>query len=95
MKILVSTNGQFMLRSQITGDEVAWNRASLVRNCNFLQTKIADGSVKLHATDIPDTATDAEWAEWLVASDGNESLAIESFVSQFADHAMEKPAAVE
>lgn len=83
MKLLVSTTGNFMYRSPITGHIVEADRISLVGNCNFYQEKIAQGVVKCHARDLPDEPSDAEWLAWLKASDGNEDLAVASFVSKF------------
>ena len=59
-----------MLRSPISGDEMEFNRISLVTSCGFCQEKIAQGQPKLHARDIPDSTTDAEWLTWLTAAGG-------------------------
>ena len=83
MKMLVSTIGDFMLRSSHTGDELNWQGISLVRDCPFVQSKIALNVVKCHATNLKDSATTEDWQNWLKESEGNEELAVESFVSAY------------
>ena len=87
--MIVETKGSFMLRSSYSGDEVAFNRPSLVHECGFIQEKIAQGLLTMHARDLPVTASDREWADWLQHCDGRVSFAVESFVAKFAPQAPE------
>ena len=83
MKMLVSTKGDFMLVNPQNGEEVRWNRPSVVREATFISEKLSTGVLQLHAATLPDTADDAGWAEWLKASDGNTDLAVASYITSF------------
>lgn len=92
MKLLVSTVGSFMYVDPQTGDELAHNRPSVVRNSNFVQSFTAAGKVKVHANDVLDTATDQDFQAFWKESEGDSDLAVSAFLSKFSASAAEADA---
>lgn len=82
MKALVETTGDFMLYNASTGEVVEAHRPSLITEGYFLQAQLGLGQLRVLELGFPEEATDAEWAEWLKASDGDIPLATASFKSK-------------
>lgn len=81
MKLLVKTNNVLLLG--INGDVYEPLRPSVVRNDSFCQTKVAAGVVTVLKANLPEQATDAEWAKFYAESDTDVELALESFLAKF------------
>lgn len=80
MKLLLETTGQFMLSHH--GDEVQAERPSVVSNTNFFNHRIALGQVKILGK-LTDDASDQEFLKYVVDSDWDLPLAVDSFLSKF------------
>jgi hypothetical protein len=79
-KFLVETKGNIMLWDFSTKTEIHKGRPTVVPLSNFINRNATCGNLKVLATDLPDTADDAEFAEyWAEASD----IAVEAYLSQF------------
>ena len=83
MRMIVETSGPFMIINPFTREEIEADRPCVVSAHAFITEKLGSGALKLHAADLPDTATDPAWLAWLKASDGKIDLAVASFVSSF------------
>lgn len=82
MKILAETTGDFLLLDLSTGDTLEAHRPSVVSRSGFLDARIALHQVTKLA-DLPDDATDAEFAGYWTESEGDKALAVESYLSKF------------
>jgi len=79
-KLLVETKGDIMLWDFSTRTEVHADRPTVVPVSNFIHRNATCGNLKVLATDLPDTATDDEFAEyWAVEAD----IAVDAYLSQF------------
>lgn len=83
MKAVVETVGDIMLFDVLSGSIIPHNRPAVLESGAFLQQQLALGQLVVHASGLPDEATDVEWAEWWKSSEGDLALAIESFKSKF------------
>lgn len=83
MKAVVETVGDIMLFDVLSGSILPHNRPAVLESGAFLQQQLALGQLVVHASGLPDEATDAEWAEWWKSCEGDLALAIESFKSKF------------
>jgi len=82
MKILVSTNGPFQLMNSAREELVRADGITVVEKSLHWSEFISLGKVEGHAQ-VNDEATDAEWLETLAASDGDEELALASFLDRY------------
>lgn len=85
MKALVETDGDFMLFNATTLEVVESHRPSIIAEGYFLQAQLGLGHIRVLQTGLPEETTDAEWAEWLKASDDNVELAVASFLARFSE----------
>lgn len=83
MKHLIETVGPHMLMDPYTGEQIAYNRPSVVTYTPFTATRIAAGVIKLLAADISDEASDDFFLEYWNDSDGKQDLAVAAFMSKF------------
>lgn len=82
MKLLLTTNGDFQIVCQESGQLVRHTGYTLVEPTDYLSGRIAAGQVTLLAT-LNDEASDDEWKEYVASSDGDLKLALESFSSSY------------
>jgi len=82
MKCIVETTGMFLLVNT-NGEEVRATRPSVVTNTNFIETRLQKEQLKILARGLPDSATDAEFKEFLKASPDDVKLAVASFCGKF------------
>ena len=83
MKLLVKTTGKFMLLDPMTNCEMESVRPSVVQSSQFVNSRIAVGQIEVIAGHLKEEATDAEFANFWKGSNGDEALAVESFLSAF------------
>lgn len=82
MKILVSTTGSFQLMNSAQEELVRSEGLTVVTKSRYWSEYISLGSVEVHGQ-VNDEATDAEWLETLRESDGNQDLALASFLDRY------------
>ena len=82
MKLLVSTTGSFQLMNSAQEELVRPDGLTVVQKSMFWSEFISLGSVEVHGQ-VNDEATDAEWLETLRESDGEQDLALASFLDRF------------
>lgn len=90
MKILAETTGDFMLTDLATGQSIQAVRPSVVPRSRFVDARIALSQI-VKVADVPDDATDEEFASFWRDSDGDRELAIASFLSKFDPEAPKEP----
>ena len=88
MKLLVETTGTFQLVDEKTGHLIRHHGKSVVPPSPFINERTGTGQLTVVAK-VNDEATDAEWLKYAKESNGDDELAVESFVSAFP---IEKPA---
>lgn len=84
-KQLVVTTGDFEL-VDYSGSEtviIGKTRPVVVDNTSFIQARAAAGQIRVLETDLPDDATDEEFAGYWKESDGDQPLAVEAYKSSF------------
>lgn len=82
MQHLIETTGKFLLIDPFFRKEIAHDRPTVVKFTSFIQDRLANGQLNLLAGDIGDERTDEEFlAYWLE----NPEIAVEAFLSEFAD----------
>jgi hypothetical protein len=81
MKSLVETTTDIFLIDPLSGDELAWNRPSLIRWTSFVDTRTGLGQIKVLKAGIPDKFTDADFLKFWNDSDQKPELAIASFLA--------------
>lgn len=84
-KQLVITTGTFELvdYSGTTTTLIGNTRPVVVEKTSFIQARAAAGQLKVLDTELPDEATDEEFAKYWNESDGDQPLAVEAFKSSF------------
>ncbi|PZP71773.1 hypothetical protein [Methylorubrum populi] len=82
MKILVSTTGSFQLMNSAQEELVRADGLTVVQKSLFWGEHIAEGRVTIEGQ-VNDEASDAEWLETLRESDGNQDLALASFLDRY------------
>lgn len=82
MKMIVQTTGEFLLQEPYNREVVENNRPHVVSRTTFFQERIALGQLTFLG-DVPNDATDEEFAEFWQSAEGDEALAIDSFKSRF------------
>jgi hypothetical protein len=87
-KLIVRTTGSFSLVTD-DGQYLDKKRGHVHANTAFIQQRLGSGELRILAT-VPDEATDAEFETYWRESNGDEALAVASFLSKFAPS--EKPA---
>jgi hypothetical protein len=86
-KQLVITTGQVELvdYSGAQTTLIGNTRPVVVEKTSFIQARAAAGQLKVLDTELPDTATDEEFAQYWKESDGDQALAISAFKSTRED----------
>jgi hypothetical protein len=79
MKSLVQTTSDIFLIDPLSGDEIAWNRPSLIRWTSFVDTRTGLGQIEVIKAGIPDQFTDEDFLKFWNDSDRKPELAIEAF----------------
>lgn len=93
MQTLIKLTGSFMLIDPYTRQAIDPYRPHVVKHTPFMDSRIAARQVKVLNADLTDEATDAEFAVFWADSEGDEALAVASFVSKFTEGSEpEKPA---
>jgi len=82
MKILVSTTGSFQLMNSAQEELVRSEGITVVGKSQFWGEHISEGRVEVHGQ-VNDEASDAEWLETVRESDGDQELALASFIERF------------
>lgn len=82
MKFLIETTGDFMLYDVLNMQCVESDRPSVVADGPFLQAQMGLKNVRILIPDLPDEATDAEWVDWLKASEAVD-LAVASYREKY------------
>ena len=78
MKLIVETTGEFMLIAG-NGTIVPHDRPAVLPADGWVQQQVAIGQLRVLPHQLADAASDAEFAEWLAASDGDKELAVVSY----------------
>lgn len=86
MKHLVETKGSFMLMDPETGANIPHYRPAVVKSTNFIEGRVSQGQLKIHAADISGEATDEAFQSYW---DESPEMAIEAFLSEFAEAKLE------
>lgn len=81
MKLLVETTGQFMLVDAITGDILEAHRPSVVRSTSFITARATIGQVGVIHNQLPEEASDEEFAKFWRDSGGDKDLAVDSYLA--------------
>jgi hypothetical protein len=81
-KLLVETSGEFMLIDTAGNQEIPSNRPAVIRSTPFSNRFAGTGQLVIIVSDLPDEATDAEFAQYWEEA-GDRELAIQSFTSAF------------
>ena len=92
MKAIVKTKPGTMLLEVSHSQEVPDGRPAVVLLTYFIHQHIGFGSLKSLAGDLPDEASDAEFAEFWKECDGNEELAVQSYMSKLSGLVEGEPA---
>lgn len=82
MKMLAETTGDFMLLDLGANQSMDAFRPSVVARSAFIDARIALSQI-VKISDVPDDATDAEFAEYWDSADGDKELAVSSYLSKF------------
>jgi hypothetical protein len=82
MKMLVETAGRYQLMDNDTRTLIRHEGYTVVSRTTFVDKWVMLGQIKFVA-EVADAATDAEWREYVKASDGDLQLALESFKANF------------
>jgi hypothetical protein len=90
VKILAETTGDFMLHDLSTGQSIQAGRPSVITRSGFVDARIAISQV-VKVADLPDEATDEEFASFWADSDGDQELAVASYLSKFDPEAPATP----
>lgn len=90
MKVLIETTGEFMLVDPHVRFEIPADRPSVAQPTPFIHDRAARGQIRILATDLPANTTDEDFLGFWMESDGEQELAVASYLSQF--EVEEKPA---
>lgn len=93
MKVIAHTTGAFQLLDQLSGDHIPHHRPAVITRTSFISQRLAADQLKIVA-EVPDAATDAEFAKHWQESNGDLELAVQSFQATFepAEAESAKPA---
>lgn len=80
MKQIVQTTGSFILMDPYTNDEISASRPSVVGVSPFIEARAAARQLKILKSDLPERASDEEFAEYW--AEGPE-MAVDAFASSF------------
>lgn len=77
--IIQPKDNKTMLNSN--GEAIHHNRPTLVTFTQFVEQKLAEGTVDIFAKQLPSKATDNEFKEYIIGSKGDIPLAISAYCS--------------
>lgn len=89
MKLLAETTGPFMLIDSALNQEIPANRPAVITSSAFTNRFAATNQLRIIVSDLPDEASDKDFAKFWAECEGDHDLAVESFTSQFTDQAPE------
>ena len=90
MKLLAETTGEFLLHDLSTGQTLQSSRPSVIARSGFIDARIALSQITKIA-DVPDQASDEDFADYWATSEGDRDLAIASYLSTFEQPAAPEP----
>jgi len=82
MKLLLETTGGFQLQDDTSRVLIRAVGLTVADKTSFVEWRAACGQIRIKAQ-LGDLATDEEWLAYLKASDGDETLAVASFLSAY------------
>lgn len=88
-KTIVETKTSVMLLDRGTGCEIPAHRPAVVFHTAFIDRFIANGTLKVLAGDLPEDASDADFAEIFKEQP---DIAVEAYVSELSGDEPEAPA---
>jgi hypothetical protein len=91
LKLFVKTTGAFILMDPAGEQVIMPGRVHVARSGYFVQNQLTLGHLTVFRHELPDEASDAEFQAWLVESNGDEELAMDSYASRFAPAAPPPP----
>jgi hypothetical protein len=81
MKLLVETTSSISLIDSNTGAHIRHNRPCVVPPSQFLTSRAMAGQVRVLKDSLPDAASDVEFAQFWKECEGDQALAVDSFLS--------------
>jgi len=84
VKVLIETTGKFMLLDPVTLEEIHSRRPTVASKTSFIEQRINMGHISLLKADLPDSASDAEFATFWKECAGDKELAVESYLASLA-----------
>ena len=82
MKAIAKTTKPIMLIDPVTKEVLEQGAPTLVTWTHFFEARTGAGQIKVLAGDLPDTAEDKDFQEFLRDAD-NETLAVAAYISMF------------
>lgn len=80
MKLMMQTTGEFMLLCPYSGQIIEPGRPHVVTPTEFFQDRIARGQLRVVGRELPDEATDKDFAAWWQESP---ETAVEGYPTSF------------
>jgi hypothetical protein len=90
MKVIAHTTGSFQLIDNLSGDHIPHHRPAVVKRTPFITQRLAADQLKVVA-EVPDEATDADFAKHWESSEGDLDLAVQSYQATFGAQAEDTP----
>lgn len=81
-RMIVATTGNFALCCLVTNQEIEAFRPSVIRPSAFFSSRMGLGQINILVDNLPEIASDEEFAKTLKACDGDVELAISSYVEE-------------
>lgn len=81
-RMIVATTGNFSLCCLVTNQEIEAFRPSVIRPSTFFSSRMGLGQIDILVDNLPEIASDEEFAKTLKACDGDVELAISSYVEE-------------
>lgn len=82
MKLLVETTGAFQVLNPDTYERIRHEGLTVVTKSQFIHERASIGQLRVKGQ-VNDEASDDEWLETLRESDGDEELALASFLDRY------------
>lgn len=83
MKVIAHTTGNFQLLDGQSGDLISAFRPSVVTQTPFINARRGLRQIEIIAEDLPDDASDVEFAKHWQEANGDMELAVQSYVATF------------
>jgi hypothetical protein len=94
-KMIVETKGAYQLAGSMMdgSDRVPFDRPAVVAKSTYIELKIQSevSGLAVHADDLPDTASDEDFAATLAECDGDVEAAVEIYLSELKGIEDQKP----